>query len=109
MLCGCLTQPFFLRALEATDMMHVLTLEEVAGEFTAMLRPPAVSIVIELMEARFREKPRDEWMRILQGAGVPKGPVGERNEWFRDETVAANDMRVVLEHPKLGPVEMPGP
>ena len=30
-------------------------------------------------------------------AGVPQGPVGERNEWFAGETVAANEMRVELE------------
>jgi crotonobetainyl-CoA:carnitine CoA-transferase CaiB-like acyl-CoA transferase len=105
---GTLTQPFFLRALEATDMMHLMALDEVQGEFTNLLRPPAIGIAIAAMEARFKEKTRDEWLRILHEAGVPRGPVGERNEWFAGETVAANDMRVELDHETLGRVAMPG-
>ncbi|MGH2611178.1 MAG: CoA transferase, partial [Tepidiformaceae bacterium] len=87
---GTLTQQFFLKALHATDMMHLMALDDVQGEFTNLLRPPAIGIAIAAMEARFKEKTRDEWLRILHESGVPRGPVGDRNEWFAGETVAAN-------------------
>ncbi len=106
---GCLTAPFFIRALEAIGMLEVLMLPGVEGEFTNLLRSPeAAEQAQQMLEARFVEKPRAEWMAILQEAGVPKGPVGIREEWFREETVTANKMRLVLEHPKHGRVEMPG-
>jgi crotonobetainyl-CoA:carnitine CoA-transferase CaiB-like acyl-CoA transferase len=105
---GTLTQPFFLRALEATDMMHLMALDEVQGEFTNLLRPPALAIAIAALEERFKEKPREEWLRILHEAGVPRGPVGERNEWFAGETVAANEMRVELDDDTRGKVVLPG-
>jgi crotonobetainyl-CoA:carnitine CoA-transferase CaiB-like acyl-CoA transferase len=64
--------------------------------------------VTELMEARFRQKPRAEWLEILRDADVPVAPVTPREEWLRSDLIANNDMRAVVEHPQLGPVEMPG-
>ncbi|MGH2625965.1 MAG: CoA transferase, partial [Anaerolineales bacterium] len=105
---GTLTQQFFLKALAATDMMHLMALDEVQGEFTNLLKQPGLGIAIPAMEARFKEKPRDEWLRILHEAGAPRGPVGDREEWFAGETVAANEMRVELEDEVLGKVVLPG-
>jgi len=106
---GCLTAPFFLRALEALDLMEVMAWEGVDGEFTNLLRVPETAVRLrETLEAKFITEPRAHWMEVLQAAGVPKGPSGIREEWFRDETVAANEMRLVLDHPELGEVEMPG-
>ncbi|MGI8925361.1 MAG: CoA transferase [Tepidiformaceae bacterium] len=105
---GTLTAPFFLKALDALGLMEVMTMEGVEGEFTNMLRPEIAPRIMEKLEARIAEKPREEWLQILQDAGVPKGPVGAREEWFRGETVAANHMRLEVEHPSLGRVELPG-
>jgi len=105
---GTLTPQFFLKALEATDLLDVLTMEGIEGEFTNMLLPANAQRVIARLDERFSEKPRAEWLRILHEHGVPRGPVGDREEWFRGETVAANEMRLELEHPELGRVEMPG-
>ncbi|MBI5949098.1 MAG: CoA transferase [Chloroflexi bacterium] len=105
---GSLTAPFFFKALEAVGLIDILGMEGVEGEFTNLLQPAIAKVVLERMEARFKEKPREEWMQILQDAGVPKGPVGIREEWFAGETVAANQMRVELEHPKLGTVAVTG-
>lgn len=105
---GTLTPAFFLKALEATDMLHLMALEGVEGEFTNLLKPGINTVVIEHLEARFKEKPLQEWLDILHEAGVPRGPAGQIDEWFASETIAANDMRIELEHPKLGTVTMPG-
>ena len=105
---GCLTQQFFLKALDAIGMMELMAMEGVDGEFANLFVSPGNAVAQEALEAKFAERPRAEWLQILHEAGVPRGPVGVREEWFRDETVASNEMRVVLDHPKLGPVEMPG-
>ncbi len=105
---GTLTPQFFLKALEATDLLDVLTMEGIDGEFTNMLIPANGQKIIQRLDERFAEKPRDEWLRILHEHDVPRGPVGDRDEWFRGETVAANEMRLELEHDSLGRVEMPG-
>ncbi|MCZ2109900.1 MAG: CoA transferase [Dehalococcoidia bacterium] len=105
---GTLTPAFFLRALEAMDLMDLITLEGIQGDFTKMLMPPMNAVAIEWLDRRFAEKPRDEWLDILREAGVPRGPAGERNEWFRSETVAINEMCLEFEHPQLGKVLVPG-
>lgn len=105
---GTLTPQFFLKALEATDMLHLMAMEGVEGEFTNLLMPPHNEKVIQALDARFAEKSRPEWLKILHDAGVPRGPVGVSEEWFRGETVAANGMHLEMEHPRLGSVEMPG-
>ncbi len=106
---GCLTAPFFLHALEVIDLLELMALPGVEGDLSNLLANPALALEAQTMlEERFAERPRHEWMELLGDAGVPKGPVGDRDDWFRGETVAANEMRLVLDHPKHGPVEMPG-
>ena len=105
---GCLVAPFFLKALEALDLLHVMALEGIDGEFTNLMKPPGARLAQEILEAKFAEQPREHWMKVLHDAGVPRGPVGIREEWFRSETIAINEMRLELDHPTLGRVEMPG-
>jgi crotonobetainyl-CoA:carnitine CoA-transferase CaiB-like acyl-CoA transferase len=64
--------------------------------------------VTELLDAKFAERPRQEWLDILHAAGVPRGPVTTRDEWFYGDQVTDNEMRVTLDHPKHGAVDMPG-
>ncbi len=105
---GCLTPAFFLRALEVLDLLEVMALEGVDGEFTNLLKPPMNEVVIERLDARFAGRPRAEWMKVLEENGIPRGPVGRREEWFAGETVAANGMRVELDDARLGTVAIPG-
>ncbi len=103
-----LSQAFFLRCLEAVDMMELLTMEGVEGEFANLMTPPMREEAIARLDKKFLEKPRDEWLRIFREHDVPSGPVGKRDEWFAGETVASNEMRIELEHPALGTVAIPG-
>jgi crotonobetainyl-CoA:carnitine CoA-transferase CaiB-like acyl-CoA transferase len=105
---GCLMPAFFLKALEALDLMDVMALEGVDGEFSNLLAPPVSGQVQAVIEARLRERPREEWITILRAADVPCGAVGTREDWFAGDIVRANEMRVELEHPRLGTVAMPG-
>jgi crotonobetainyl-CoA:carnitine CoA-transferase CaiB-like acyl-CoA transferase len=88
---------FFQRALNAMGLTEIALAEDIFPED-----------VTEAMEARFREKPRDEWLEILRAADVPAGPVCRREDWLGSQLIANNDMRVVLDDPQRGPIEMPG-
>ncbi|HVM99871.1 MAG TPA: CoA transferase, partial [Caulobacteraceae bacterium] len=88
---------FFKRALNAMGLTEIALAEEIF--------PEEVTVV---MEARFLDKGRDEWLEILRAADVPAGPVCPREEWLGSELIANNDMRVVMRDPARGPIEMPG-
>jgi crotonobetainyl-CoA:carnitine CoA-transferase CaiB-like acyl-CoA transferase len=106
---GTLFVNFYMRALDATGVLgEVLAHPEFNGDLDAALVLPGARITASLMEAKFLTKPREEWLEILRAADVPCGPVKTREAWFNGETVAANRMRVALEHPELGLVTMPG-
>jgi crotonobetainyl-CoA:carnitine CoA-transferase CaiB-like acyl-CoA transferase len=87
---------FFQRAVRAMGLEVALAEDVFPEDVTA------------LMEARFRQKPRDEWLAIMQAADVPAAPVSPREDWLRSDLIANNDMRAVLKDPELGDVEMPG-
>ena len=103
-----LTLPFFLRGLEALDLLELLAMDGVEGEIANLQKPPTNEEVIARIDARFAEKTRAEWMEIFGQMGVPAGPVGHRDEWFVGEQVAANEMRIELDHPVHGRVALPG-
>ena len=105
---GTLTPAFFFKAIDVMGLMDLIMLEGVDGEYTKLLLPPNDQVAIEWLDRRFAELPRAEWLDMFRAAGVPSGPVGDRESWFRSETIAANQMRVEMDHPTLGRVEMPG-
>ena len=98
----------FSLAIDALGIQDVLEMEGVDGQVANVLRRGVGGLVRERLEQRFREKDREEWLRILHAAGVPSAPVGEREAWFDGPTVAANEMRVSVEHAELGEVEIAG-
>ena len=61
-----------------------------------------------LFNERFREKPRAEWLAMLDAAGIPSGPVLEIGEMHDDPQVRAREMVVAAPHSKLGDVETIG-
>ena len=106
---GALFEPIYLRALEATGVLvDVLSDPQVDGDLRAALVAPGARVTMAKLEAAFRTKPRAEWLTVLEAADVPCGSVQARDEWFGSVTISANDMRVELPHPELGPVQMPG-
>ena len=61
------------------------------------------------MEDIFRQRSVSEWLRLLDDAGVPAGPVRFVEELVDDEQVASNGLVVELEHSVVGKVKMVGP
>ncbi len=65
--------------------------------------------LVEQAEAIFAGKPTDEWLRILDDAGVPAGPLKFTEELLEDAQVLENDFVTSVDHPLMGPVRMVGP
>ena len=51
----------------------------------------------------------DEWIEVIDKAGVPGGPVLTYDETLNDPHVLARDMVVEVEHPIIGPMRTIGP
>ena len=76
--------------------------------FAEETRERLMALVAEA-EALMTTKTTEEWLRILDEAGVPSGPVRFTEELLTDPQVLANDLVVELDHPLAGPVRMVGP
>ena len=62
----------------------------------------------ETLNKIFRARTTDEWLRLLDEAGVPAGPVLSITEMHADPQARARDMVVATEHPVAGEVETIG-
>ena len=60
-------------------------------------------------ESLFPKKTTEEWLRILDDAGVPAGPVRFTEELLEDPQILENNFITSVEHPLMGPIRMPGP
>jgi crotonobetainyl-CoA:carnitine CoA-transferase CaiB-like acyl-CoA transferase len=65
-------------------------------------RDELVPLLAEMVAARGR----DEWIALLEAAGVPCGPINEIDEVFDDPQVRARGMQVELPHPTAGLVNL---
>ena len=54
------------------------------------------------LEETFATRSTAEWCDVLEGAGVPAGPIYDMAQVWEDEQVQARDMDVALDHPKVG-------
>ena len=69
----------------------------------------AIESLSEEMKAILLTKTGEEWLSILDAAGVPAGPVRFIQELTNDEQVIANEMVVEVNHSLAGKVRMAGP
>lgn len=65
--------------------------------------------LIPLLEKKFRERPRDDWIKDLEALGVPVAPVYTIDEIFADEQVKHRGILVEVDHPELGCVKQIAP
>jgi crotonobetainyl-CoA:carnitine CoA-transferase CaiB-like acyl-CoA transferase len=64
--------------------------------------------LVEAMNAVVITKPRAEWQKAFDDAGVPAGPVNSIGEALTQPQVLARDMVVEVEHPKMGRIKSLG-
>jgi crotonobetainyl-CoA:carnitine CoA-transferase CaiB-like acyl-CoA transferase len=60
------------------------------------------------IEDKLLSGPRDRWLALFREHEAPAGPVDRREDWLKSDIARANELGVILDHPGLGPVEMPG-
>ena len=58
-----------------------------------------------LLHPMLRQRTTAEWLTLLEGAGVPAGPIYNVAEVYDDPHVRARDMLVELEHPVAGKIK----
>ncbi len=104
---GCLNAALRLKLLDVIGL-HDIRFDEgydqhsqEAADFGAQLMTDA--------EAIFRAKTNNEWLALLDAAGVPAGPVRFVEELFDHPQVEANNFAVDVNHRDLGNVRMAGP
>ncbi|SFE81809.1 CaiB/BaiF CoA transferase family protein [Alteribacillus iranensis] len=65
-------------------------------------------VLVTLLNDRFKEKTKNEWVEIIESAGIPCGPVNKFSDILNDPHIKAREMVVEAEHPKLGDFQMLG-
>jgi len=58
--------------------------------------------LVPILEEIFRTRPGEEWLRLLSEAEVPCAPINTLDRLFADPQVAARNMVVEIDHPKVG-------
>lgn len=61
-----------------------------------------------LIAEAMTKKTTEEWLELLDKAGVPNGPINTVDKVLQDPQVLAREMVVEVEHPVAGKLKMPG-
>jgi crotonobetainyl-CoA:carnitine CoA-transferase CaiB-like acyl-CoA transferase len=64
--------------------------------------------LIPILAERFATRSSADWLRVLDAAGIPVGPILDLPAAFASAQAEALGARVPLEHPTLGPVDQVG-
>jgi crotonobetainyl-CoA:carnitine CoA-transferase CaiB-like acyl-CoA transferase len=64
--------------------------------------------LVPILIARFGERTTDEWMLRLEQEGVPSGPINSLDRVLCDPQILARQMKLELDHPKIGKLPMVG-
>ena len=64
--------------------------------------------LVPILEAHLQERGTRDWLRLMDEAGLPAGPVMDVSEMHRDEQALAREMIVETDHPVAGPVKAIG-
>jgi len=73
---------------------------------TNPLRVQQRDVLVPLLDEMVKTKTRDEWIALLEAAGVPCGPINNLDEVFDNPQVRARGMEVALDHPLAGQVKL---
>ncbi|KAF9954028.1 hypothetical protein BGZ72_004974 [Mortierella alpina] len=65
--------------------------------------------LIEILTARLQTKKNEEWLKALEGRGIPFAPINNIQQTFEHPQVVARGMIQEVEHPKAGKIKVTGP
>jgi crotonobetainyl-CoA:carnitine CoA-transferase CaiB-like acyl-CoA transferase len=102
---GAANQGNWLRLVEALEAPN---LRDDPSFATNADRMRNLEMLTATLTPLFKRRSSAEWLRRLEQAGVPAGPVLEVGEMHRDPQALAREMIVQTEHPTAGPVKVIG-
>jgi formyl-CoA transferase len=107
---GCLSTPLRKKLLGALGMedWRVGKRPDEVDATDPKVREYGQQLVAEA-EALFASQPTLHWLKVLDDAGVPAGPLKFTEELLEDPQVADNEFVASFDHPLMGPVRQMGP
>jgi crotonobetainyl-CoA:carnitine CoA-transferase CaiB-like acyl-CoA transferase len=102
---GAANQGNWLRLVEALEAPDLRDDPRLATNADRMRN---LEVLTETLTPLFRRRSSAEWLRRLEQAGVPAGPVLEVGQMHADPQALAREMIVQTEHPTAGPVKAIG-
>jgi crotonobetainyl-CoA:carnitine CoA-transferase CaiB-like acyl-CoA transferase len=106
---GAFTNAFVERGFRAIGAGAVLDDPRIGGDPAGVRVPANASWVIAALESLFAQRPRAEWIEVLEAADVPVGPVLGTADWMDHEQVIAMGLRTSQTTASGEEVVMPGP
>jgi len=101
---ACGNQSFWVKLCQVLDMAELAHDPRFASW---MLRLDNREVLLPIMEARFRSRPRDAWLEALRAADIPAGPVHTIEEFRRHPLTQHHAMARTYEHPEVGTLTLP--
>ena len=98
---GAPNQSNYERFCRALDRVNLIERDEFKDNASRLANREALEIELENTLA---EKTSEQWLEVMDKAGVPAGPILTMSEVWADEQVQARDLDVPLEHPTAGTV-----
>jgi crotonobetainyl-CoA:carnitine CoA-transferase CaiB-like acyl-CoA transferase len=95
----------YFKLLDALGLSHLREHPAFRTNRDRFERRPAIKALIE---AETRKRPIAHWLDVLNAAGVPCGRVMSLPEVFADPQVRHQQMRITIDHPKHGPLDVLG-
>jgi crotonobetainyl-CoA:carnitine CoA-transferase CaiB-like acyl-CoA transferase len=95
----------YFKLLAALDLDHLKARPEFATNALRFANRAAINAAIN---ERTRTQRVEHWIRVLNDAGVPSGRVLSIGEVFADPQTEHQRMRLTIEHPRYGPLDVLG-
>ena len=95
----------YFKLLDALGLEHLRTHPAFLTNRDRFERRPEINA---LVNAEIRKRPIAHWLEVLNAAGVPCGRVMSLPEVFADPQVRHQQMRITIDHPNHGPLDVLG-
>ena len=96
---------FYLKLLAVLDLEHLKDRPEFRTNELRFANRAAINAAVN---ERTRTRPVAHWIRVLNDAGIPCGRVLSVAEVFDDPQTRHQRMRLTIEHPRYGPLDVLG-
>jgi crotonobetainyl-CoA:carnitine CoA-transferase CaiB-like acyl-CoA transferase len=95
----------YFKLLDVLGLAHLRTHPDFLTNRDRFQRRAAINAIVN---EEVRKRPIAHWVAVLNAAGVPCGRVMSLKEVFDDPQIRHQQMRVTIEHPRQGPLDVIG-